>query len=713
MGQRARRRSMIMRGRSADHRCALRRRLPVPSCPVRNSVRKRLSAGLTTVAVGAGVALVAGASPAAAAVTSRQVFYVADSGDRAVLVFDATSNEYINRIDVGVHPIDAAITPDHNRAYVTNSGSNTVSVIDTASSTVTATVGVAADPRALAIAPDGGRAYVVSYAGSAVSVINTATNTVAATIPTGLHPLAVALTPDGRRAYVSNSGAQSISVIDTATNTVTATVPVGVSPRGVAVTPDGRHVYAANYSSGTISVIDIATNAVTATVVVGAHAGPYNLAVTPDGGRVYVGDFADGTVSVIDTATNTVTATVPVAVQPSGIAVTPDGGRAYVSNSGSQSISVIDTATNKVSATVAAGNQPSGIAFTTVRPGPPTAHLAISAPGDSGTITVDASGTKHGFAPIIWYTFDFGDGQTVTQSLAATDHTYGSGGTYTVKVTVTDAGALSSTTSESVTVRPFVRTTALLSLSTMSYVSAESAGSLPLVANRPAAALWEWFDLIDTGNGTIALRAEVNGRYLRVDAANGSRLVANGSVIDDASLFRPVYGAYGVLSLQSRANNKYVSSNNGAGPLTADRTAIGPWEQFYRTRATSVTFDALVSGYVTAEAAGSQPLIANRHQLGPWETFDEVDAGDGWVALFAHANSRFVTAEAGGSQPLIANRTQIGVWEKFKVINNPDGTQSLLANVNGRYVTAESAGSRPLIANRTQIGPWETFTGLF
>jgi hypothetical protein len=34
----------------------------------------------------------------------------------------------------------------------------------------------------------------------------------------------------------------------------------------------------------------------------------------------------------------------------------------------------------------------------------------------------------------------------------------------------------------------------------------------------------------------------------------------------------------------------------------------------------------------TAEAAGTQPLIANRTAVGPWEQFDIVDAGSGYVA---------------------------------------------------------------------------------
>jgi GH25 family lysozyme M1 (1,4-beta-N-acetylmuramidase) len=118
---------------------------------------------------------------------------------------------------------------------------------------------------------------------------------------------------------------------------------------------------------------------------------------------------------------------------------------------------------------------------------------------------------------------------------------------------------------------------------------------------------------------------------------------------------------------------------------------------------------AVNSRYVTAENAGSAALIANRSGIGPWEQFEQVDAGGGLVALRATVNGRFVTAENAGNSPLIANRTAVGPWERFTVVDNSDGSISLRAEVNGRYVTAENAGSSPLIANRTSIGPWERF----
>jgi beta-glucosidase len=113
--------------------------------------------------------------------------------------------------------------------------------------------------------------------------------------------------------------------------------------------------------------------------------------------------------------------------------------------------------------------------------------------------------------------------------------------------------------------------------------------------------------------------------------------------------------------------------------------------------------------YVTADNAGASPLIANRTAIGPWEQFDEIDLGNGNIALRAHANNMIVTADNAGASPLIANRTAVGGWETFQLIHNADGSISLKAQADGDYVTADNAGAAALIANRTAIGPWEEF----
>jgi parallel beta-helix repeat protein len=79
----------------------------------------------------------------------------------------------------------------------------------------------------------------------------------------------------------------------------------------------------------------------------------------------------------------------------------------------------------------------------------PTAALAVSPSSGSAPLDVvaDASGSTDPEGNITSYTFDFGDGTGPVgpQSGATAAHTYASGGTFTVTVTVTDAGGLSST----------------------------------------------------------------------------------------------------------------------------------------------------------------------------------------------------------------------------------------------------------------------------
>jgi lysophospholipase L1-like esterase len=125
---------------------------------------------------------------------------------------------------------------------------------------------------------------------------------------------------------------------------------------------------------------------------------------------------------------------------------------------------------------------------------------------------------------------------------------------------------------------------------------------------------------------------------------------------------------------------------------------------------TVVSFRARANGkLVTADNGGNSPLIANRTAVGPWEQFDRIDLGNGRIGLRAHANNKIVSADNSGNSPLIAVRDTVGSWETFDLIHNADGSVSLRATVNGKYVCADNAGAAPLIANRAAIGGWESF----
>jgi GH25 family lysozyme M1 (1,4-beta-N-acetylmuramidase) len=216
----------------------------------------------------------------------------------------------------------------------------------------------------------------------------------------------------------------------------------------------------------------------------------------------------------------------------------------------------------------------------------------------------------------------------------------------------------------------------------------------PLPSGWTNYAIWQYA----AGNPSIA------GRYDR-DAFNGEYPALTALAGDVPAMSAPI-------SLMAQVNDRYVSAQNaGRGPLVANATAPGLWEQFDQIDAGGgfIALRSRVNGrYVTADNAGTSPLIANRYAIGGWEQFQIIDNGDGTISLLARVNGRYVTADNAGTSPLIANRTAIGWWERFKKIGRPP-VVSLLSHANGRYVTAESGGRLPLIANRSAIGPWEQF----
>jgi hypothetical protein len=121
---------------------------------------------------------------------------------------------------------------------------------------------------------------------------------------------------------------------------------------------------------------------------------------------------------------------------------------------------------------------------------------------------------------------------------------------------------------------PAATAVALRSRANGRLVCAENAGAAGLIANRDAIGLWERFDRVDLGGGKIALRAQVNGRYV---TATATSLVADATTVGTAQTFTQVSGT----AFLAAATGRYVCAENaGAAALVANRDAIGPWEQF-------------------------------------------------------------------------------------------------------------------------------------
>jgi len=113
------------------------------------------------------------------------------------------------------------------------------------------------------------------------------------------------------------------------------------------------------------------------------------------------------------------------------------------------------------------------------------------------------------------------------------------------------------------------------------WVTAESAGAAPLVANRSSIGQWEQFDLILVGGTSVALRARANGAFVCADNAGSSSLIANRGAVGPWESFTLIPNSDGSVSLRAAANNRLVTAEAaGTAPLIANRTAAGQWEMF-------------------------------------------------------------------------------------------------------------------------------------
>ncbi|MEV6892251.1 MULTISPECIES: PKD domain-containing protein [Kribbella] len=118
-------------------------------------------------------------------------------------------------------------------------------------------------------------------------------------------------------------------------------------------------------------------------------------------------------------------------------------------NSGSYTVKVTVTDTSGLS------DSTTQLVTVAVPAASPTAALTVTP--TSGQVplpvTADASGSTDPQGQALSYTYDFGDGSPIVgpQSTATAPHTYAAGGTYTIRVTVTDTSGLSDTATTTVT----------------------------------------------------------------------------------------------------------------------------------------------------------------------------------------------------------------------------------------------------------------------
>jgi endoglucanase len=102
---------------------------------------------------------------------------------------------------------------------------------------------------------------------------------------------------------------------------------------------------------------------------------------------------------------------------------------------------------------------------------------------------------------------------------------------------------------------------------------------------------------------------------------------------------------------------------------------------------------------------GVGPITANSSNLGTWEKFTVVSVNDGKIALRGN-NGRYVNSQNGASA-MTCNSTAIGGWESFEWIDIAG--QVALKGFNGKFVSAEGGASTGMNCNRETVGGWESF----
>ena len=153
------------------------------------------------------------------------------------------------------------------------------------------------------------------------------------------------------------------------------------------------------------------------------------------------------------------------------------------------------------------------------------------------------------------------------------------------------------------------------------YVSAPSNGG-PLIASAANASTWEKFDL--ETNLIVSFKSAASGKYVSADGAGSKPLIpvaATVSTWEKFELFDLDYNGY--FGLRSLANGKWVSATGaGSKPMLASATGIDAWEAFTFWHRGVGTTDG--SGWIYANADGQAVSAgsAGTSQLIPNKDFD-------------------------------------------------------------------------------------------
>ncbi len=283
-----------------------------------------------------------GSHPIVAAVNPiTNKIYVANQDDGTVTVIDGATNQ-TQTVQVGMGPTSVAVNPVTNKIYVANSEDGTFSEIDGATNTqVSYPAGTT--PTAVAVNPVTNKVYIANFGDGTVTIYDPVTTGIRA-VQAGLTPVAVAVNTVTNHIYVACNGSNNVVSINADNNNAVKVIGVGNQPTAIAVNQVTNKIYVTNQTDTTLSSIDGVTNVVK-TVSVASGSTLSNIAVNPVTNQIYIADFSAGYVFQFDGSTLKQTdISVPDASQ---LALNPVTNQMYVTNTYIDTVTVIDGSTSK------------------------------------------------------------------------------------------------------------------------------------------------------------------------------------------------------------------------------------------------------------------------------------------------------------------------------------------------------------------------------